>query len=158
MTDQPKPETTPAPTQSKAEAIARIVEMKAELRRQAMTSGPSGAMPNAPTGVILDASAVQELNPDSRIRWVHAKKAQRRQVEGYVRVPEVEGGRTAGDLILMALPRAEYEARVNRIQKLNADRLDAHNKEMETAAESIAKHLRDNHGVNVKAEQILVKG
>lgn len=158
MTDQ-TPVTTPEPaTPSKAEAIAKILELKAQLKRQEATTGPSGAMSNAPTAQILDASGVSAANPDKRFRWVHVNKAMRRQVEGYVRVPDVDGGKQVGNLILMTLPREVYDARVAAIQRLNKDRLNAHVKEMEEAAEGLAKYLRDEKGINVRAEDILVKG
>lgn len=145
-------------TPSRAEAIAKIKEMREALKRQEATTGPSGAMPNSPTGMILDASGVQAGHPDKRFRWVSVNKAARRQVEGYQRVPEVEGGKQVGNLILMALPRDVYEARVAALKKVNAERLTAHVKEVEEVAEGVAKYLRDKHGVSVKPEEFFIKG
>lgn len=158
MTDQAPSEAQAPATPSRAEAIARVKALKEELKREEAKTGPSGAMPNAPTGQILDASGASAANPDKRFRWVSANKAMRRQVEGYVRVPEVEGGKQVGNLILMALPREVYDARVAAVKRLNAERLKSHVREMEEAAEGLAKYLRDEKGINVRAEDILVKG
>ena len=154
-TEQPKE------TPSKAEVLAKIKDLQAQLKRQEATTGPSGAMPLTPTAVLLDASAAQKNHPDKRLRWVSVHKAQRRQMEGYVAVPETEAegvGTRKGNLILMALPRAEFERRVEAQKKANADRLQAHNREVEEVAEGIARTLRDKHGVNVRTEDILLRG
>jgi len=142
---------------SRAEAIAKIKEMRAQLDRQEAVSGPSGAKPGATYTMLLDKSKTEELHPGHKIRWVNLRndaKVQQRQVSGYERVPEVEGGRQVGNLALFKLPAEEHARRVEQIKKLNKDRLNAHNREAEAMAESIAKALRDNHGINVKPEHL----
>lgn len=148
---------------TKAEVIARIEGMKAELKRLEATTGPSGAMPNTPSAILLDAESVKEGKPDKRLRWVALHKAQRRQAQGYVRVPEAElpqgfGPAQKGNLILMEIPRERYDEEVARVRKASRDRLSVHIREAEKVAEGMAKMLRDNHGINVKAEDILLRG
>jgi len=157
--NQPHPEDKP----SKAEVIARIQAMKDQLKRMEATTGPSGAVPNTPSAIILDASEVQTKDTDHRIRWVSVAKADRRRAQGYVRVPEAElpqgfGPAQRGNLILMKLPREEYEKRVAEIKRQTKDRLTVHNREVEQVAEGMAKMLRDNHGINVRTEDILLRG
>lgn len=149
---------TEKPKESKAEVIARIKSMQAELKRMEATSGPSGAMSNEPTAVVLDASRQQASSPDKRFRWVHVTKAARRQVQGYTRVSEADGGRQVGNLILMTLPREEYDRRLEHQRKINRERLTVHNREVEEVAEGIAKYLRDEKGINVRTEDILLRG
>lgn len=120
----------------------------------------SGAPTLTPKQQMLDASEVEKRHPDKVIRWVNIRdpqKAESRRVEGYVRLSEAEGGRSLGnDLALMAIPRRLHEQKVAAIQKLNDDRLNAHRREMESVAESVAKQMRDRYGVSIDASRILV--
>lgn len=119
-----------------------------------------GAPTLTPKQQMLDASDVEKRHPDKVIRWVNIRdpqKAESRRVEGYVRLSEAEGGRSLGnDLALMAIPRAAHEAKVQAIRKLNDERLNAHRREMESVAESVAKQMRDRYGVSIDASRILV--
>src|SRR6266498_5023347 len=149
----------PQPTKSKAQVIAEIKDMQDRLARAEAKSGPSGAKPFAPPQMLLDASDVQALHPDKRVRWVNVvntQKAQRRQAEGYERIPAAEGGRQVGNLALFAIPRADYERKVAAQAKLNRDRLDHHNREIESAAEQLSKILKDQHGVSIRPEDFLL--
>lgn len=146
----------PAATPSKAEAIAKIVEMRKALERQGALEH-SGAASNATATTMLDKAEAESLNPGKRLRWVNvrnAEKAQLRQASGYERVPESEGGRQVGNLALFRLPGAEYDRRVAKIAKLGKDRLEVHNKQAEQFAEKVARELRDKHNIDVNPEQI----
>jgi len=161
--NNPQVQAQPKETPSKAEVIAKIQAMKAELKRLEASTGSSGAVPNTPSAMILDANGVQASHPEKRLRWVSVNKAQRRQMEGYVRVPESElpegfGTAARGNLILMMLPREKYEERVAEIKKRTQERLTMHVKEMENEAEALSKYLRDNRGIKMSAEEILLRG
>lgn len=110
---------------------------------------------------LLDASDVQSAHPDKRVRFVSLRdpmKVSSRKAEGYSIVPSEEGGRRLGEeLVLMEIPRERYEAKVKHIEKLNAERLKQHNREMEQTAEAVARILRDKHGIDVSTERILVR-
>ncbi len=137
-----------------------VKELMQDLDRQERTSGPSGAISNQPKQQMLDASDVQKKHPDKRIRWVNTgnpEKAQSRQAQGYERIPAAEGGRQVGNLALFGLKKSEYERRVKAQEKMNKDRLSAHKVEAERQAESIARELRDKHGISVDAERILIR-
>lgn len=134
-------------------------DLKKKLEQVEATTVP-GAPTLTPKQQMLDASDVEKRHPDKVIRWVNIRdpqKAASRQVEGYVRLSEAEGGRHLGnDLALMAIPRRQHEAKVAAIAKLNDDRLNAHRREMESVAESVAKQMRDRYGVSIDASRILV--
>lgn len=152
-----------AKTTSKSEAIAKIKEMREALKRAEAKTGSSGAMPQSPSAMILDAEDVKEMHPDSRLRWVSITKAARRLAMGYVRIPEAElpqgfGPAQKGQLILMKLPREVYEQRVEEIKRVTRERLTAHNREAEEVAEGLAKMARDQYGVSLRAEDILLRG
>jgi hypothetical protein len=146
----------PKETPSKAEAIAKILEMRKQLEKQAAQEY-SGARSNATATMMLDKSEAEALNPGSRVRWVslkNATKATARQASGYTRLSVEEGGRQVGDLVLMKLPAAEHARRVEQIKKLTQERVNAHNREAENMAENLARELRDRHGIDVKPEML----
>lgn len=136
-----------------------LADMKARLATEEAKTVP-GAPTLTPKQQMLDASEVEKRHPDKVIRWVNIRdpqKAESRRVEGYVRLSEAEGGRSLGnDLALMAIPRAQHEAKVKAIRKLNDERLNAHRREMESVAESVARQMRDRYGVQIDASRILV--
>lgn len=153
-------ETTAQPSQpSRAEAIANIQAIREKLKRQEAIAGPSGADPNMRRADMLDASDVQALHPDKRIRWGSLRneaKMQRRQAEGYERLSLADGGRQVGNLVLMGVSREIYERKVEQDRQLRKERLRAHQTEVEKAAEGIAKALRDQHGVKIDARDFLI--
>lgn len=141
---------------SRTEAVRKIEEMKAELKRRAEQQF-SGAASNASAGMMLDMDEAKRLHPGDRVRWVNvanAQKAQVRQASGYQRILAEEGGRQVGNLVLFKLPAEEHQRRVEKIKQLTQERLNAHNREAEVMAEGIAKELRDRHGIHVEPETI----
>lgn len=156
MPESPAVNETETKTKSKAEAVAEIARMREQIKKAA-ESQFSGAAPAATATMMLDMTEAERLHPEKKIRWVslrNEQKAQMRQASGYVRLSAEEGGRQVGNLVLMALPRAEYERRIAEIKKINQDRLTIHNKEAEGIAEGLARELRDKHHIDVSAEQI----
>ena len=131
-----------------------------ELQQMERTTGGSGAIPLAPKQQMLDARDVQAKHPDLKLRWVNIKDPQRAAVQmmkGYRRLTAEEGGRALGDeLALFGVSRAEYDRRIEHNQKVHAERLTSHRREMENMAEAVARELRDRHGIRVSSERILV--
>lgn len=133
------------------------------LANQERVEGRAGAIPRDPKQLMLDASEVQMRpeNKDRRIRWINVgndAKALTRKANGYQILSEKEGGRRVGNLALAYLPRKEYDRRVAEVKKANQDRLKSHTREMQEMAESVARVLRDKHGIEMDAADILVEG
>lgn len=141
-----------------------VEELKAQRKALAETeakTGNPGAIPLTPKEILLDAREAIDKNPDKRVRWVNIKdpaKARARVANGYVRIPEAEGGKHLGDeLALFAVPKKKYEETIAMQQQLNKDRLSQHNREMERMADEVAKVLRDKHGIRMSGEKLLVR-
>lgn len=147
----PTPE--PIPEISVTDARAQLGEMQAALDRFERTTGQSGAVPLATKQMLLDASDVVKRHPNLRLRWVNVnnrEKAEMRQHNGYVRLPDSEGGRQVGNLALFACSQGTYEARVKQYDELHKSRLTQHNREVGAEAEAIERIMRDRYGVKVK--------
>jgi len=141
--------------------MAELKEMRAKLDAMERKEGRSGAVPLSPKQALLDARDVESQHPEHRLRWVNTldkNKVAARQAEGYERVPLAEGGKEVGNLVLFKQKRELYEDRVERQERLNEERLSAHNKEMEETADAVAKILRDKYGANVNAKEFLIGG
>lgn len=118
-----------------------------------------GARTLTPKQAMLDARDVEARHPDKRIRWLNMAdkdKIQSRQLDGYVRLGSEEGGRQLGDMALFAIPRDLYVERVKRKEKVDRERLEAHNREMEQVAEAVVEYL-NSRGYNVSRDRILVQ-
>jgi hypothetical protein len=118
-----------------------------------------GARPNTPRAQMLDFSAVEAKDPDHHYRVTNIKDPQRvatRIQDGYVKVSVEEGGRSLGDeMALMRTPVAKHLEQKQRTADLTAFRESAHVREMENAAESVSRMLRDEHGIKVDPRHIL---
>src|SRR5688572_16000347 len=114
-------DTTPASTAPTAAEVLKTIERVEE-------TSSYGSRPRSPKAIMLDASAVQAKLPDHHVRWISTTnhdKAVLRKADGYVSVsPEQAGGAPTliGDLQLMAIPRARYEAREREIAAENKRR------------------------------------
>lgn len=140
-----KSEPSPAP--------ATTAEVKKTLDSIERKEGRSGAVPNTPKAMLLDASSVQVKQANYRLRWVSvadAAKVSGRVAEGYERVPDSDGGRQMGNLALFRIPREQYERKVQAIKEMNERRLDAHRAEVSQVAENVERVLRDKHGIRAK--------
>lgn len=135
-----------------------LAELQA-LRRQEEQEVP-GLRIRTPRQRILDAREVQAKHPDLHIRWVNIKdpeKAESRKEDGYRRLTSDEGGRQIGDqAALFAIPKEQAVQRRQDIRDENLARLDAHKAAMRRAAEEGSKQLRDQAGLNVSAERLLI--
>lgn len=118
-----------------------------------------GAPTRTPKGLLLDARDTQEaVGPDKHVRWLNLKdpnKVAARQLEGYVRVPESEGGKALGDeMATFAIDRKRYDARVAAQEAEGKRRLVAHKTDMERLAENTAKVLRDQYNIDVDPKRL----
>ena len=143
---------------SPVEKLAQAKQQEADLRRMEEKEGRSGAVPNLAKMQLLDAAEVQKRHPDKHIRWINigsTERAQLRQSQGYVVLPESEGGKKVGNLALAYIPRKLYEMRIAELKKINKTRLNSHRTEMEATAEAVAQILRDKN-VDISAGKILI--
>lgn len=135
-----------------------LAELQA-LRRQEEKEVP-GLRIRTPRQRLLDASEAQAKNPDSHVRWVNIKdgeKAEARKEDGYRRLTSEEGGRQIGDqAALFAIPKEQAAQKRREIMEENEARLNAHKAEMRRAAEQGAQQLRDQAGISVSADRLLI--
>lgn len=133
-------------------------QMEALNRIEAQTV--PGARSRLPKERMLDATEIAAKDPDHHYRFVNVKdnnKAVSRIEEGYSKVPQEEGGRSLGDeLTLMKIPRRKVEERREREVRTNEARMTAHVTEVSQIAESVAKVLRDQHGIRVDTSRIFI--
>lgn len=158
-TSQPEPETSVSKTR---EAIKALSE---KLRRQEAKT-VAGAPGLEPKTRMLDVRSISEMNPDHHFRYVNVtdpEKVKLRRDRGYVPVSDEEAkeagvsARHGNELVLMKVPRAEYNRRVEMLRALNQARLRAHKAEVAGAAEAIVRELRDKHGIDIPLERLLVE-
>lgn len=135
-----------------------VKDIAEKLKRQEEITVP-GAFTRTPKAQMLDASSTQEaVGPDKHVRWLNLKDGNKvavRQMEGYVRVPESEGGKALGDeMATFAIDRKRHDARVSAQQEENTRRLASHKTDMEKVAESTARILRDKYNISVDARRL----
>lgn len=137
---------------SAEEALKNAAALEAKLVPGAPTRTPRAKMLEAPEAV--------EKNPDLGLRWGNIRDPQKmetHQMDGYRRLTSEEGGKQIGnELVLLGIPKPLAEARIAEQKALNAERLTAHVRTMENAAEGVAKELRDRHGINVDPRRLFV--
>lgn len=150
--EQPKPP-------SAADAKKQLDELSKALEHiEAQTL--SGAPSLTPKELLLDLSDLKAKHPDKHFRWVNIKApgvADRRRLDGYLRLPVSEGGRELGGELAVFVTSAKiYEHRVQQFKDMQERRLSAHRADVEKVADAIAKELRDKYGIKVDASRILV--
>ena len=135
-----------------------VAELQQKLQRQVDTT-VHGAPIRTPAGAMLDATSTQEaVGPEKHVRWLNLRNTSKmitRKMEGYVRVPESEGGKAIGDeMATFVISRERRDARVSAETAENKRRLMSHKSDMERLAESTAKALKDNHGIDVDPRRL----
>jgi len=119
-----------------------------------------GVRVRTPRAKMLDIREVQAKHPDKHLRWVSIRedeKAEARKEEGYTRLTAEEGGRQIGkELVLMGIPKSLANERIRDQEERNAQLLDAHKTAMRAEAESAARYLRDNKGLKINADEVLI--
>lgn len=134
--------------------------------RESEAKNISGAASRSPKAGTLDIRELQAAHPESHFRYVNMtdpQKVRGRRNRGYVPVTDEEAKecgvetRLGNELVLMKLPREEYERLVSEQKRINKERLKAHQSEAKAAAEAIVRELRDQHGLDVPLERFLVE-
>jgi len=121
----------------------------------------SGARNLTPKEVLLDLGDLKAAHPERHFRWVNIKSpgvAERRRLDGFIRLPESEGGRElgGGELAVFVTTQKIHEHKEAQIKQMNKDRLNAHKAEVESVVESVARELRDKYGLKVSVDRLLV--
>lgn len=149
-------ESVPKSTSEKKEALDAMTEALRKIEAQTL----SGAAVLTPKEVLLDLSDLQAKHPDRHYRWVNIRapgQADRRRNDGYLRLPESEGGKElGGEIAIFVTTKRVFESRVARIKEQNRLRLEAHRAEVEEVVESVVRELRDKYGMQLDSSRILV--
>jgi hypothetical protein len=120
----------------------------------------SGAAVLTPKEILLDLSDLQAKHPDKHFRWVNIRApgvADRRRLDGYLRLPESDGGKElGGELAVFVTTKRLHEHRVAQHQKTTEERLQAHRAEVERIADGVARELRDKYGIKVDPSRLFV--
>lgn len=135
-----------------------VLELQKKLAAQEAQTVP-GAPVRTPKEVMLDATSTQKaVGPEGRVRWLNLRNADKvamRKVEGYVLIPESEGGKRIGDeMATFAISRKSYDARVAAQEAETQRRLKSHKTDMEVLAENTARVLKDKHGIDVDPRRL----
>lgn len=153
---------TPAEEAARTREAVKALSQKL---RDTEAKNLSGAAPRSPRSGLLDIRELQAMHPEVHYRYVNMtdpQKVRGRRNRGYVPVTDEEakeGGvdvRIGSELVLMKLPREEYERLVSEQKRINKERLKAHQSEATKAAEAIVRELKDKHGLDVPLERFLV--
>lgn len=135
-------------------------EQAEKLKQAEKTTGRSGAVPEMPKNMLLDASDVQAKDADHHYRYINVKSADNamlRKRQGYEIVPEGEGGHRLGDeLALARTSQDNYRARQAHFEKVGKERLQAHKTEVQRVVEGVVRELRDKHGISVNEKRLFV--
>lgn len=140
-----------------AESAKDLLEKMKQIER---TTGPSGAIPNATKEELLNLSDLQAKHPDKHLRFVNVAnpdKVSRRQRNGYIRLPEADGGRQIGNLAVFAVPKQQlHKLQADKAQK-QAQLLVRFKAESHQEAEATARILRDRHGIDVDPRRLIAE-
>lgn len=158
------PPVTQSDIEKREATKAQIRRLQQELRERE-AKNVSGAASLTPKTQMLDAKAIEEQNPEYHYRYVNIMdpaKSKVRRNRGYVPVSDEEAQaagvdvRHGSELVLMKIPREEFERREEELEALNKARLDAHKAEVQKAAEAIVRELKDQHGLDYPLDRVLV--
>lgn len=163
--DSVNTELAKTPTEDAARTREAVKALSEKLRK-AEAQNLSGAAPRSPRSSTLDIRELQAANPDWHYRYVNMtdpQKVRSRRNRGYVPVDDAEAKahnaevRAGNELVLMKLPKDEYDRRERELKEINKQRLKAHQSEATKVAEAIVRELKDQHGLDVPIERFLVK-
>jgi len=164
MTDKPEVTTPPAkPEMSRTEVKAEISRLAEKLRKQDAQKH-SGAASRLPKSRMLDATALEKKDPDHHYLYVNSDdpgNLQSHLEDGYKSISEddckKEGVRQrVGELVLMKIPRAEHEERIERQKETAKGRLSAHRAEFKKEVEGVVRELHDRGYSDHEISRILV--
>lgn len=152
-TEEVKKQASQAEAKSNLDALSQAL---AHIEAQTLSGAPS----LTPKEVLLDLSDLKAKHPDKHFRWVNIKapgNADRRRLDGYIRLPESDGGRELGsELAVFVTTKRIHDHKLAQLAKANEARLRAHRAEVENVAEGVARELRDRYGIKVDLDRIFV--
>ncbi len=163
MTDKPVVNEPEKPKQTRADVKAEIKRLADRLNKMD-AQRHSGAPSRLPKERMLDASALEKKDPDHHYLYVNTDDPGNVQThidDGYKAVSEDEckgsGVREkVGELVLMRVPREDFEERVERQKEVAAGRLEAHRAEFRKEVEGVVRELRDRGMSDHDISRILV--
>lgn len=162
MSATPPAEPKKEPTRAEAKAI--IKEMTDKLNKMD-NQRHGGAGPRLPKARMLDARELEKANPDKHYLYVNTDdpgNLQSHLDEGYRAVGSEETRKhnvrdKVGELVLMEIPRAEFEDRVERQKEMAQSRLEqAHKAEFRHEVEGIVRELKERGYKDHDIRRILV--
>jgi len=124
----------------------------------------SGAPDRLPKSRMLDASALAEKDPEHHYLYVNVDEPGNLQVhadDGYTAVPEEECRQAGvrqrvGELVLMRIPRQEYERRIEQQRRVAKSRLDSFRQDYRERVEEVVYELRRRGYSDHELSRILV--
>lgn len=147
--------------------VNRVAERQGETAAQKAyldgleAKGVHGARVLLPKERMFDMTEWNAANPHLKGRFVpvdNKEKMEQRKAEGYVAVPDSEGGRRLGDsYVFMAIPRAAAETRVRRQEKQSRDQLAAFKDSFRETGERARHELKTRFGLSEsQARRIII--
>lgn len=137
----------------------------AEKLRKAEAKELSGAASSMSKTSMLDVSVIEKMHPEFHYRHVNMtdpQKVQFRKDRGYVPVSDEEGKeagiavRHGNELVLMKCAREVYDKKVEQQRAMNKARLVAHKAEVQGVAEGIVRQLKEQYGIDVPLNRLMV--
>ncbi len=166
MTEARHPDEDKQPVGPSAHDAKKALEAQQEALARVEAKEVPGALSRTPKQAMINAKGLEDENPDKHYRYLSTANKDRMPLrthaEGYRPVSEEEAEKAGvnarlGNLILAEQPRKVHDQRVAAQNAENERRLKAHETSMEQVAESVARTLRDKHGMSIDAERLLVK-
>lgn len=124
-----------------------------------------GAASNMSKTQMLDVSVIEKMHPESHYRYVNMTDPQKvilRKNRGYEPVTDAEANeagvaaRHGNELVLMKCTRGLYDDKVEQQRELNKARLVSHKTEVRGVIEGVAKQLKDQYGIDVPLDRLMV--
>lgn len=148
--------TPPTPSQPPKKELTRA-EAKAEMKRigehlqKLDNQRHGGAGPRTPKARLLDATALEKKDPEHHYLYVNVDDPGNLQThidEGYRAVSQDDADKAGvrqkvGEVVLMKIPQAEFEERVEHQKEIAQSRLNAPRSEFAKEVEGVVKELRD---------------
>lgn len=138
--------------------VQRVAAIRAQVRelreRESRTIG--GADIRMPRGSILHAEEAIAKRPDFHYRFVNVNapgKADNAKAIGYEKVPEEDGGKTLGELVLFRIPLERHSQVVGARDVETKARLKRVTEDLKGEVKSMAKYLQ-SRGVDVDPERL----
>ena len=162
---------SPTEVQSNPVSTETTTETRTKLRaladklRAAEAKEVLGAPSNMSRTQMLDVSIIEKMHPESHYRYVNMTDPQKvilRKNRGYEPVTDAEANeagvaaRHGSELVLMKCARSLYDTKVLQQKELNKARLVSHKTEVRGVIEGVARQLKDQYGIDVPLDRLMV--